>query len=388
MKNVLFAYNGRVEKDSYGKYYGNELNDRLVERYQVFGNDISFLVRTREIDADEIKGVMPFEHPALCIKEVPDFASLKSFLKTIFATRKIVKQAVAECDVLIARLPSLIGRLAIKEARRLDKPYLVEVVGCPWDALWNHSLYGKIYAPFAYTALKKQVKNSPFVLYVTNKFLQNRYPSFGKTVGITDVVLSTIDEENMSRRIEKIRNYNKGDTLIIGTAAGYDVSYKGLNYVIDAVAQLKDAHFRYIYEPVGKGTGSGLIEQIESLSCGDKVKLRGQIRHNEVFAYFDEIDLYIQPSKQEGLPRAVVEAMSRATPILGSRTGGIPELIDDKYMFEKGSVQQIVNILRSLESQDLEKMAKSNFEKSKNFKTKEMDKKRLDFYNIFKQSYQ
>ena len=44
MKNVLFAYNGRVEKDSYGKYYGNELNDRLVERYQVFGNDISFLL--------------------------------------------------------------------------------------------------------------------------------------------------------------------------------------------------------------------------------------------------------------------------------------------------------------------------------------------------------
>ena len=43
----------------------------------------------------------------------------------------------------------------------------------------------------------------------------------------------------------------------------------------------------------------------------------GGVPHNKIFQLLDDIDLYIQPSLQEGLPRSVVEAMSRACPIIG-----------------------------------------------------------------------
>ena len=46
-----------------------------------------------------------------------------------------------------------------------------------------------------------------------------------------------------------------------------------------------------------------------------------------VLNWLDDIDIYVQPSFQEGLPRALVEAMSGGRPAFASTTGGIPELL-------------------------------------------------------------
>ena len=89
--------------------------------------------------------------------------------------------------------------------------------------------------------------------------------------------------------------------------------------------------------------------------------------HEKIFDYLDNIDIYIQPSKQEGLPRAFIEAMSRGCPSLGSKVGGIPELLNSDCVFHKGSVHEICELLKTLDTKRMLKEAKTNFEKSKEY---------------------
>lgn len=72
-------------------------------------------------------------------------------------------------------------------------------------------------------------------------------------------------------------------------------------------------------------------------------------------AFLDTVDIYIQPSKQEGLPRSVVEAMSRGCLCVGSRIAGIPELLSTKYLFNAGNVMQIAKILADIDKDQLRK---------------------------------
>src|SRR5690606_42058407 len=85
------------------------------------------------------------------------------------------------------------------------------------------------------------------------------------------------------------------------------------------------------YEIVGGGDQSYLRKIARKYGVADPVDFLGRITRKEVFQWLDKIDLYIQPSKTEGLPRALIEAMSRGLPCLGTRVGGIPELLTDEH---------------------------------------------------------
>ena len=61
-------------------------------------------------------------------------------------------------------MPSNLGNMGVKYAKKYNKKYLVEVVGCPWDSLRNHSIIGKVIAPIEYLKQKVNVKGAENVL--------------------------------------------------------------------------------------------------------------------------------------------------------------------------------------------------------------------------------
>ena len=102
-----------------------------------------------------------------------------------------------------------------------------------------------------------------------------------------------------------------------------------------------------------------------------------------VLAWLDEIDLYLQPSFQEGLPRAAIEAMSRACPVLGSTAGGIDELIQGDCLHRPGDVATLSShILQCFRNTDLQlRMARENFETSHRYSMEVLSKKRFEFWS-------
>lgn len=110
---------------------------------------------------------------------------------------------------------------------------------------------------------------------------------------------------------------------------------------------------------------------------------RGQLASgDEVFNYLDELDIYLHPSKQEGLPRSVIEAMSRGCPVLASTVAGIPELLDEKYLHQPGDYKTLAeHLIHYLSDQNaLLEMSKANFHKAKEYTAPVLNERRTQFW--------
>lgn len=389
---VLFCHDGPLRRDECNNYYGISHNDEMFRRYFSIADELNVLIRVVDEPKDicvknySLITVFPFR-----VIQCPSLSSYFGLLKNYKKAKRIIKNAVLEADYIVIRLPSVIGSIAATIAKNEKRPYLVEMVSCPWDAYWNYGLSGKIVAPFMYLITKKLVSEAPYAIYVTNDFLQRRYPCKGIIESCSNVSLPAPDDTILEKRLEKIRNKKNDERIIIGTIAAVDVKYKGQQYVIEALGKLKKSGYcNYDYQLVGGGNQDYLKRIAEKHGVSDQVKFLGPIPHCKVFEWLDSIDIYVQPSRQEGLPRALLEAMSRGCPALGARTGGIPELLDSDYIYSyKGKyIDNIYRIIIMFTKERMLAQAKRNFSISRIYNKESIELRRRKFFRAFTESKQ
>ena len=130
------------------------------------------------------------------------------------------------------------------------------------------------------------------------------------------------------------------------------------------------------------------METAKKLGVEGQIKIIGQMPNDDVFTWLDNLDIYAQPSRQEGLPRSVIEEMSRALPCIGAKTAGIPELLSNECIFSNSSneVSEICQILKRMisSSQEMEKLAKINYEESKKYARNILIDRRTRFFCEYK----
>src|SRR5690625_1316056 len=380
---ALFAHGLKFFEDKNGKLYlrGYDKND--WERYLKHFDELYIIGRRLHIKEESLGGFNEFKGNNLHFIEVPEIHSLLDYKRNIKDSNQIIKNLTEFVDFTIARIPGTYSSNAIKYSKRYKKPYIVEMVGCPWDAFWNHSLKGKLIAPYITINTKRIVKNAPYVIYVTNDFLQRRYPTKGKKTNCSNVTLPNIDEAVLKERLRKICDTKENQKKIIGTTAAVDVRYKGQQYVIKALGELKRQGItNFEYQLVGGGDQAFLKSIAIQYNVLDQIKFKGPMLHKEVFEWLDKIDLYIQPSRQEGLPRALIEAMSRGLPALGAKTAGIPELLEKNYLFSNTNrnIREICTILTTFSNEKMKVQEKRNFIKSKEYDNHIINKRREQFF--------
>lgn len=381
----LFSFDGPMYCDVNGVYCNTTITSEMFSRYFRVVDKLVVVIRTLHLDITyEEASLKKVELEGLEFIEVPNLNSIQGFLNYRIKYQKIIREQVQNSDLIFARMPSVISDITIEIARDLEKKYMVEVGGCAWDAFWNHGLLGKIVAPYMFINEKKGVMNASYASYVTEKWLQNRYPSNCPSISASNVYLKSTNITVLHKRLQKIKN--KKNTYIIGTTAAVNVRYKGQEYIIKAISKLNKLGYNFEYELVGGGDTKYLKNLAKKLNIEDKVRFKGLLLHDEVFEWYDTIDFYAQPSKQEGLPRALIEALSRGLPSIGSMTAGIPELLQNEVIFENGDVNQICHILEMLVKSNLERYAVDNFEKAKEYELENLNYKRNKIYDQFKSS--
>jgi glycosyltransferase involved in cell wall biosynthesis len=298
-----------------------------------------------------------------------------------------ISNFVKEVDLVIGYVPSSVGNLACKIARRQGKKYMAFVVACPWDSLWNHhSWRAKAMAPLEYLAMKKTLRHSDYAWYVTEEFLQQRYPTKGKTLGYTDSNLEEFDKQTLDRRLRHIEEHPKRFHLM--DVGNLDVGFKCQDDIIKALPELISHHPDTHLYLIGGGEGKKLRHLTSSLKVDDHVHFMGSQTRDTVLATMDNCDIYIQPSLQEGLPRSIAEAMSRAMPCIGSTVGGIPEMLEKECLVSPRKPDKIVRAVLSMTPDKRKEQAIRNFHFAKKYQSIEIDRHLDEFFDQIRQDLQ
>ncbi|SFB04705.1 MULTISPECIES: glycosyltransferase [unclassified Bacillus (in: firmicutes)] len=379
--NLVFVHDHKFYKFNDHYYSNGGLSGDALNRYiKAFGN-VTIIARCLELN--EINNNLSFASvEGTRFVSVPNHKSINSFYK-IRDVKKIIEREIKSADYVIAR-SSTLGNMAVSLAIKYKKPYLVEVVGCAWDSMWNYNIKGKVLAPLSFYTMKKSIKDAPYAIYVTNEFLQKRYPTKGKYVNCSNVTLSQFDPSLIEKRIKKIKGLQKNSKTVFGTIGAVNINYKGQKYVIEALGKLKKQGItNFEYHLVGGGNQQHLLSVAQRAGVSEEVKFIGSLPHERVFDWLDNIDLYIQPSVTEGLPRALIEAMSRGLPAIGSNAGGIPELLSRECIFSKKSTNEIQYLIKNMSQSKMEIYAKENFEEAKKYSRILIENRRNEFFNAF-----
>lgn len=365
-------------------YYGMTLTYEFFKnRYLINFDTIEVCTRVKDMSniKGDISGYRKTNGTNVIVTPIKSYNEIPDSIRKNKHIKKEIENIIAKNDIVIVRMPSVIGLFACKIAQKCNKKYMIEMVACPWDGYMNHARFGgKILAPIMFIKTKKAVKNAPKVLYVTNEFLQKRYPTKGVSIACSDVVLPNSSEKILKQRISKINNMKNLEQLKLVTVANVGLKYKGQKYLIKALGRLRKKGINWHYYLIGGGDNYQLKKYVKKYNLIENVHFLGSLPHDEIFNKIDEMDLYIQPSLQEGLPRALLEALSRACPSIGSNAGGIPELLDSNMIFKKRNVSQLEKILYEISIEKLRKEAEKNFNKSLEYDVNLLEEKRNEFY--------
>lgn len=367
------------------KYYGMTLTyNFFTNKYLRYFEQIQ--VCTRCIDKKFIKGDISgykrTDGKKVLVTPIQNYNDIPDAILNKKKINKELEKIINNSDVVIIRMPSVLGIFASKIAKKMQKPYLVEMVACAWDGYMNHARFGgKVLAPIMYLNTRKCVYQAPYVIYVTEQFLQKRYPNNNKNIACSDVVLQTLNENILNKRINKIEKFEGLNNLKLCTVANVGLKYKGQKYILKAMKYLKCKNIYMDYFLIGNGNSNKLMKLSHKYGISNQINFVGSLSHDKIFKKLDEMDIYIQPSLQEGLPRALVEAMSRALPCIGTNAGGIPELLDSKFIFKKRKYKKLVLILSSLTKEKLIESSRCNFNVANKFDKNVLDKKIDKFYD-------
>ena len=379
--NVLFAHDHIFYKYKDNYYSNGGLSRDVLLRYtNVFGK-ATLITRQKEI-MDYDSNLTLASTKNIDFIDIPNFKSASKF-KNIHNAKKIIEENVKQCDYLIARLPSSIGKIAVKYAKKYNKPYVVEVVGCAWDANWNYgSTIGKLIAPYEFFSNKNAILDSKYTIYITKFFLQSRYPSKGQVAVCPNVNIKPVDNIILEKRKKKI---NKNlQPIKFGLIGSLDVNYKGHEIVIKALGMLKKRNIDFKIEFLGKGDLNRWKNLIAKNNLQENVDFIGTLPSgDQVYKWIDTIDVMLQPSKAEAQGRSIIEAMSRGCTIIASKVGGIVELIEDEWLINSGDYIDLYNkITRLVKSKEqMLNQATKNFDESKYYYSRRIESTRIEFLN-------
>jgi glycosyltransferase involved in cell wall biosynthesis len=254
--------------------------------------------------------------------------------------------------------PDLLNGMIGKQIRRIRGRLLVLMGGDAQQALssMHPGLLMEKLILFIDAKYRKFLLSASGVVYVTPLYLQSKYPAStsATTVARSSAILDSELRSSILR--QKQSEVRKPMPLRKIIAVGsQENNHKGFDLLLDATANLASKGVDLEVTIVGDGKlHSSLVGMALDLRLENVRFIRAIHGVGGVSLECANHDLLIIPSRTEGMPKVMLEAMWAGVLVLGARVGGIQDVLSPESLFEPKSSESIVlSIERFLNDPDL-----------------------------------
>ncbi len=326
------------------------------------------------------ENMVRMDGPGVVPEPLPYYEGAVDYMKVAGKINRRMGRIINSNDVVLLRLPDLVSNHAWLRCRN-RRPVFVELVGDPYDGLSRKSqpIAGGLIVRNLYKWLTQlQCRDVDGVAYVTQEALQIRYPTRSGALSVHYSSIALDDEWLAATPRSSLRK-----NLV--TVGSLEHMYKAVDILLQAFAKFTERLSNGVsLTVVGGGRHEKAMRSLaRKLGVAGKVRFTGHVHNkNDLREILDSADLFVLPSRQEGVPRAMIEAMARALPCIGSTIGGIPELLPAEDMVPPEDATTLADrILEVLKNPvRMQNMSGRNLKKAAEYTGNVLAKRRGAFY--------
>ncbi len=385
---VLVMSDAHIAKENGGHTYwcrtavhGYEFWKRYLNVFE----EVTVVARVQVLDFIDDEVYTRADGPGVRFVELPFIRGARGYLTHFLSLKTQMKAIITNEACGVFRLPSLPTFMLLDEYKKLHRPYAVEVIVDPEDAYKTNALAQKLLT----WKLKKECRLANGVSYVTKDFLERKYPSRsileGESSAYFDSYYSSIKlDASFFGTVRSYAGIADRELRIIHVASAINSDVKGHSTLLKVVKKLVERGVRVSLRCIGDGDRRAYYESMaKELGIDDRVRFLGLFSSkNDLRNQLLQSDLMLFPSRAEGLPRVLIEAMAVGLPCLSTPVNGIPELLGKDYLYAPddvdGFAEKIVSLLK--QPAELEKMSMENIRCAEDYTDTVLQARRDAFY--------
>lgn len=338
MKNIAVCLEHRFYE------YNGSLYTKLAFSYKYWCDYLSFfdhitvIARAKSVDSLDDDMVL-VTGPNVSYEALPYYIGLKQFILKFLPLLCMIFKISFKYNYFLLRSGNSTNILAFILII-FRKPYLREYPGNIEEGVIGfagNSFKIRILAKFLHLIAKLQGKFSKANSFVS-EYCKTLYASHKPSY-----IFSSFKESEV--------NKNKQDYNVIGNfkiiSVGRLEGEKGHINLLNAISQL-DTLSEYELHIVGDGSQKTNLEKFASDNDLPVIFYGSITDRDQLFSLLVNSDVFVIPSLTEGMPRALLEAMTVGLPCIGSKVGGIPEVLPDDMLYEATDICGLKKLLKKV----------------------------------------
>lgn len=334
-------------------YYYRTGEWHYIERLASLFDTVDICARVISLDQlddkDRAKYVHTLNVPNASVHDVSASRKVNTMGSTwvgrqLIAYRKL-RTLTTGWDFAFLMAPDWLALMGWVRSRRDGWPYAV-CFRADWLGFARHrfprSLWLRLFLPL-YLRIVQSIESRLLhdaTIRMTEGFaLVDRYPALADSVLPTVTLRLPLDK---FRRRTQTRLASPPRLLYVGSL----IRRKGVDVILRALARLRAKGISAELDIAGDGPERASLEKLaEDLKIDSQVTFHGYLSNaTDLLDLYYRSDVFVLSSYSEGFPRVIYEAMSQSLPVVATRVGGIPIMLEDEetaLLVEPGDVPRL-----------------------------------------------